>query len=116
MSPDSRKRRPPIEVARDLLAVRYPEALLAFVAGSLSRGEGTAFSDIDVVLVFEKLEQAWRESFTFQDWPVEVFAHDLQTLRYFFLKGLTQKSAFHRFRRWYWKAPLFRASICSRMK
>ena len=77
-------RRPPFDVACDILKDRYPDALLAFVAGSFNRGEATTFSDIDLVVLFQKLDNAWRESFVFQDWPVEVFAHDPETLRYFF--------------------------------
>jgi hypothetical protein len=58
--------------------------MLAFVAGSFNRGEATMFSDIDLVVIFQKLDNAWRESFVFDDWPVEVFTHDSETLRYFF--------------------------------
>jgi hypothetical protein len=82
--PSFLNRRPPVDVASDILKDRYPDALLAFVAGSFNRGEATMFSDIDLVVIFQKLDNAWRESFVFQDWPVEVFAHDPETLRYFF--------------------------------
>lgn len=47
------------------------------------RGEGFPRSDLDVVLVFEQVEHAWRESLWFEGWPVEVFGHDLATLSYF---------------------------------
>jgi predicted nucleotidyltransferase len=77
-------RRPPVDVTRDILKDRYPNAELAFVGGSYNRGEATLFSDIDLVVIFEKLDSAWRESFIFQDWPVEAYVHDPETLRYFF--------------------------------
>ena len=77
-------RRPPIDVAPDILRRRYPGALLAFVSGSFNRGQATLFSDIDLVVIFPKLDHAWRESFLFEDWPVEAFVHDPATLRYFF--------------------------------
>lgn len=48
------------------------------------RGEGTSTSDIDLVVMFEHLEVAWRESFIFDSWPVEAFVHDPHTLEYFF--------------------------------
>jgi hypothetical protein len=35
-------------------------------------------------VIFDRLDHAWRESFTSNGWPVEVFAHDPETLRYFF--------------------------------
>jgi hypothetical protein len=77
-------RRPPVDVARDILKERYPNAMLAFVGGSFNRSESTLSSDIDLVVIFEKLDHAWRESFIFQDWPVEAYVHDPETLRYFF--------------------------------
>lgn len=81
---NQKNKRNPVEVAKEILKTRYPNAVVGFVAGSFNRGEETAFSDIDLVVVFEKVEFAWRESFTFSDWPVEVFAHDPETLNYFF--------------------------------
>jgi Nucleotidyltransferase domain len=77
-------RRSPIDVALDILKEKYPDALFAFVAGSFNRGEATLFSDIDMVVIFGKVDNAWRESFLFEDWPVEAFVHDPETLRYFF--------------------------------
>lgn len=74
----------PVETARKILRERYPAALVGFVGGSFNRGEATAFSDIDLVIVFDHLEFAWRESFILDGWPVEVFAHDPETLHYFF--------------------------------
>ncbi|OSP54910.1 hypothetical protein BV911_10215 [Pseudoruegeria sp. SK021] len=47
------------------------------------RGEETASSDLDLVVVFDRVETAKRQSFTFMDWPVEAFMHDVQTLEYF---------------------------------
>jgi len=36
--------------------------------------EATKHSNIDLVVMFRKLDNAWRESFVFQDWLVE-YAH-----------------------------------------
>ena len=55
-----------------------------FVAGSFIRGEATAYSDLDRVVVYEALPNAHRESFRFEGFPVEVFVHDSETLNYFF--------------------------------
>ncbi|HEY0802233.1 MAG TPA: nucleotidyltransferase domain-containing protein [Steroidobacteraceae bacterium] len=71
------------EAAARVLALRYPEATAAFVAGSIMRGEGTEFSDIDCVVLFDRLANARRESFAFEGFPVEAFVHDPQTLRWF---------------------------------
>jgi len=52
-----------------------------FLAGSVMRGEATETSDLDIVVVFEKLESPFRESFTFGGWPIEAFANDVEGLR-----------------------------------
>jgi hypothetical protein len=73
-----------IETAQAIHGDRYSGAAVTFFGGSLARGEGTATSDFDLVVVFEKLDNARRESFSFDGWPVEAFVHDPATLRYFF--------------------------------
>src|SRR5215813_3511184 len=75
-----------IKITRQILDERYPDADVIFLAGSLLRGEGTPYSDFDLVVIFEKLPRAWRESFNFQGYPVEAFVHDPETLEYFFLE------------------------------
>ena len=83
-------KQPPDEIAtaalgaaNALLASRYPGADCAFVAGSIMRGEGTKLSDIDLVVIFEHVETAWRESLVFEGFPVETFVHDPETLGWF---------------------------------
>lgn len=73
-----------IATAKQIFETRYKDATVAFCAGSFIRGEATESSDIDLVVLFPKLEFAWRESFVFNGWPVEAFIHDPDTLRYFF--------------------------------
>ncbi|MEM5478058.1 nucleotidyltransferase domain-containing protein [Pacificibacter sp. AS14] len=62
----------------------FPTASACLLAGSVVRDEATAYSDLDLVVVFESVENAVRQSFTFEGWPVEAFIHDAQTLEYFF--------------------------------
>lgn len=73
-----------IAAAGRVLTDRYPGAATAFVAGSILRGEGTPTSDIDLVVIFLRVDAAWRESFRVPPWPVEAFVHDPGTLEYFF--------------------------------
>jgi hypothetical protein len=73
-----------LETGRALRLARYPGAAAFFLAGSLIRGEGTEHSDLDIVVVFDRLDCAYRESFLFNGYPVESFVHDPQTLEYFF--------------------------------
>lgn len=80
-----KQKKNPIEVAKKALKERYPTATIVFVGGSFNRNEATSFSDIDLVVIFDKLENgAWRESFTMDGWPIEAFVHDPDTLHYFF--------------------------------
>jgi predicted nucleotidyltransferase len=71
------------QAATRALALRYPDATAAFVAGSIMRGEGTELSDIDCVVLYDHLANARRESFVFEGFPVEAFVHDPQMLRWF---------------------------------
>ena len=73
-----------IAAAKAIHGERYAAAEVIFLAGSLVRGEGTSTSDLDLVVMYETLPNAYRESFRFGGWPVEAFVHDPQTLAYFF--------------------------------
>jgi predicted nucleotidyltransferase len=72
-----------VDIAVELLSVHCPDADSAFVAGSFMRGQGSAASDIDLVVLYPSLAQAYRESFIFKDIPVETFVHDPETLSWF---------------------------------
>jgi len=74
-----------IRVANAIRSNRYPDAAALFAAGSIVRGEGTASSDLDLVVVFAALPSAFRESFRVEGYPVEAFVHDPETLEYFCL-------------------------------
>lgn len=76
----------PISAAKDLFDNRYQGADAVLVAGSVVRGEASASSDLDLVVIFPSVRAAYRESFTHMGWPVEAFIHDLETLRYFFYR------------------------------
>jgi len=74
------------ETITKLTSERYKEAAAVFWGGSLARGTGTATSDIDLVVVYKKLPNAYREAFVQEGLPYDVFVHDISTLRYFFEK------------------------------
>ncbi len=84
LSAMSANRISPIQTAKRIFATKFADAELLFLAGSIVRGEHTEFSDLDIVLIYKALPNAYRESFTFQDYPVEAFVHDPETLNYFF--------------------------------
>ncbi len=74
----------PMFVTKELFETRYQGADAILVSGSVVRGEATAHSDLDLVVLFPHVERAYRESFFHKGWPVEAFIHDADTLRYFF--------------------------------
>jgi hypothetical protein len=71
------------QVTKEIIGHKYPAAKVVFLAGSIVRGEGTPYSDLDLVVIFEKLPNAYRESFHFQGFPIEAFVHDPETLNHF---------------------------------
>jgi predicted nucleotidyltransferase len=66
-----------------LIKERYENAKAVFWAGSVAANQGTDLSDLDLVIVFESLPNAYREAFIYDSWPIDAFIHDLSTLRYF---------------------------------
>lgn len=78
------------EVAKQLLAEKFPTAKCAFIAGSITRGEGTSTSDIDLVIVYDPavLPIAYRDSMLYHDWPIEMFVQNENSLAYFWEKDI----------------------------
>jgi predicted nucleotidyltransferase len=74
------------DVVNRIRSERYGDADVVFLAGSIVRGEGSLFSDLDLVVVYTRLACAYRESFRFAGYPVEAFVHDPETLEYFFME------------------------------
>ncbi|SDO81981.1 nucleotidyltransferase domain-containing protein [Lentzea jiangxiensis] len=73
----------PVQVARDLLDVRYPLARAAFLGGSVAAGTYTANSDLDMVVIVDDLPGAFRETLQHRGWPVELFCHTLESFQDF---------------------------------
>lgn len=71
-------------LAQEVVRERFPAAAVAFAAGSVLRGEGTPYSDLDLVVVYARLPAAYRESFLQGSQPVEAFVHDPATLDWFY--------------------------------
>ncbi|MBX9731564.1 MAG: nucleotidyltransferase domain-containing protein [Sphingomonas sp.] len=72
-----------LTIAEAVFCARYGAASFAFAAGSIMRGQGTYHSDLDLVVIYDQLEAARRESFIFDGMPVEAFVHDRETLGWF---------------------------------
>ena len=96
-----------IDVANEIRSNRYKDAEAVFAAGSIIRGEGTPFSDLDLVVVYAELRCAFRQSFRFGGYPVEAFVHDPATLEYFFVE-VDRLAAYQRYRKWLLRVSRFR--------
>jgi len=75
-----------IAAARRIRDSRYADAAAVLAAGSIIRGEASAYSDLDMVVIYPHIAYAYRESFRFEGFPVEAFVHDPETLKYFFFE------------------------------
>lgn len=77
-------RLPFIDVAKRALLEHYPDAVGGFVAGSITRGEGTPTSDIDLVVIHDDtFENPHRKSLIVDDWPVEFLVQNPKSVRHF---------------------------------
>lgn len=76
-------RNAPLPTIQKLIKERYVDAKAVFWAGSVSEDSGTRASDLDLVIVYESLLHAYREASVYDDWPIDAFIHDLDTLQYF---------------------------------
>ncbi|MGG4168061.1 nucleotidyltransferase domain-containing protein [Rossellomorea vietnamensis] len=73
-----------IETAKQFIHEKFPTCQAALLGGSVVRGEETATSDLDIVVLDERLQTEYRESLIYYGWPIEVFVHNLKTLRHYF--------------------------------
>jgi hypothetical protein len=80
----------PLLTASDLIAERFPDAIQAWLGGSIANGQATVTSDLDITVLLEEV-RVHRESLTFRGWPVELFVHDNESVRYFVAKDLGQR-------------------------
>lgn len=82
---------PQITASR-LIQTRYPDCLAAFLAGSIVRGEGTATSDLDIVIVTHSEPDApYRCSEMVGVWPVEFFVHTPSSLEDYFTSDIQRR-------------------------
>lgn len=74
-----------LDVVHDVMRIFHPKARCGFVAGSITRGEGTATSDIDLIIVYDEGDATpYRNSRVHDGWPVEEFIHTLPAQDYYF--------------------------------
>jgi hypothetical protein len=80
----------PVVTARAVVAHHYPDALEAWLSGSVVLGGATATSDLDITVLLDT-GSAQRGSLTYDGWPVELFVHTEATLRAFVAKDIARR-------------------------
>lgn len=78
----------PYEAAKKFVEENFPECDAALLAGSVARGEETSTSDLDIVIIDRNLPKAYRESIMAFGWPIEVFVHNLDSCKDFFMSDI----------------------------
>ncbi|TLS38194.1 nucleotidyltransferase domain-containing protein [Pseudalkalibacillus caeni] len=68
------------EAAKTFISHYFPTSSLAILGGSILRGEETPTSDLDIIILDETLNKAYRESFFENGWPIEAFIHNRKSI------------------------------------
>jgi hypothetical protein len=81
----------PVADARALIAERFPDASAALLGGGVLSPRRTPMSDLDIVVLLAGPPAPYRESVRFRGWPVELFVHDEQSIRYYLAKEVAER-------------------------
>jgi predicted nucleotidyltransferase len=76
----------PTSAAKLFTEENFSAGAIVLLGGSVVRGEATVTSDLDIVVIDEKVSSAYRESLIAFEWPIEVFVHNEETLYQYFMK------------------------------
>ncbi|MGM0750787.1 MAG: nucleotidyltransferase domain-containing protein [Bacillota bacterium] len=78
------ERQPANKAASNFVLENFPTCQAALLGGSVVRGEETSTSDLDIVIIDETIPSEFRESTISHGWPIEVFVHNLKSIRDYF--------------------------------
>lgn len=84
----------PVETARAVVGRRCPDAVQAWLSGSVVRGTATSTSDLDVMVLLPpgRDADAHRESLVVDGWPVELFVNTERVVRWFLAQEIARRS------------------------
>lgn len=66
-----------------------PKCDIAILSGSVTRGEQTETSDLDIIII-EQEQSAYRQSVIKFDWKIEVFVYDTKSYQSFFVSDINR--------------------------
>ncbi|HET7627200.1 MAG TPA: nucleotidyltransferase domain-containing protein [Bacillales bacterium] len=73
----------PLETVANYVVEHFPNARGALLGGSVTRGDATETSDLDVIVLQDGV-QPFRTSAVYSEWPIEVFVQSPDSLDLFF--------------------------------
>lgn len=72
-----------LDAARKIVSARFPDAIAAFLTGSVLTARRTSTSDLDIVIVLEGPPAPYRETLREHGWSVELFVQTVASIKYF---------------------------------
>lgn len=76
------------QAAKKFVESYFPNCEVAYLAGSVVRGEETESSDLDIIIFDSSVGDSYRQSLSEYDWPIEVFVHNMFTYKNFFKQNI----------------------------
>lgn len=81
----------PVPAAADFVATHFPDALVAFVGGSVLTPDRTETSDLDVVVLLDGPPAPFRETFRHDGWVVEAFVQTRESLELYWTQDAERR-------------------------
>lgn len=72
-----------LDAAQLIVSNRFPDAIAAFLSGSVLTARRTSTSDLDIIVVLNGPPAPFRETLREHGWPVELFVQSLASIKYF---------------------------------
>ncbi|MEU8227255.1 nucleotidyltransferase domain-containing protein [Kribbella sp. NPDC048915] len=72
-----------MDLARAVVSELYPDARAGWLGGSVVRGDAGPTSDLDITVLLDGPPAPLRKSLVYAGWPVELFVHTEESLRFF---------------------------------
>jgi hypothetical protein len=76
------------QAASQFVDSNFPSCEVAYLAGSVVRGEETESSDLDIIIIDSSVSGSYRQSFKEHGWPIEVFVHNFFSYKDFFKENI----------------------------
>ncbi|WNB90523.1 nucleotidyltransferase domain-containing protein [Bacillus sp. NEB1478] len=76
------------EAAKKFIETYFSSCDVAYLAGSVVRGEDTENSDLDIIIIDSNVRESYRQSLHEFDWPIEVFVYNMFSYKNYFKENM----------------------------